>query len=301
VPINRMRILQEANRVKTETSPFHLGSTSVFLLGHRSDKSFSPETNRPEPGRRADWPQRSARGANIGIGFCHRGHGARTPRRQETDGGTRRRDGVLVIRDWWLGFDEGRLAAKRRKRRKNRTAEDGGRIVSQGHGARTQRRQETGGCGARSARPTSGSGAEAARGAHGPPQAQARKPRAERTAHLKLGRGSRARSARPTSSSGAEAARGAHGPPQAQARKPRAERTAHLRLRRGSRARSARPTSGSGAEAARGAHGPPQAQARKPRAERTAHLTRLAGARRSWASPTSFLRGRRATAVRRPR
>jgi hypothetical protein len=44
-----MRILQEANRVKTETSPFHLGSTSVFLLGHRSDKSFSPETNRPEP------------------------------------------------------------------------------------------------------------------------------------------------------------------------------------------------------------------------------------------------------------
>jgi hypothetical protein len=49
VPINRMRILQEANRVKTETSPFHLGSTSVFLLGHRSDKSFSPETNRPEP------------------------------------------------------------------------------------------------------------------------------------------------------------------------------------------------------------------------------------------------------------
>jgi hypothetical protein len=69
------------------------------------------------------------------------GHGARTPRRQETGGGTRRRDGVLVIRDWWLGFDEGRLAAKRRKRRKNRTAEDG--LCHRGHGARTQRKQET--------------------------------------------------------------------------------------------------------------------------------------------------------------
>jgi hypothetical protein len=49
VPINRMKILQEASRVNTETIRFHFGSTSVALLCHRSDKSFSPETNRPEP------------------------------------------------------------------------------------------------------------------------------------------------------------------------------------------------------------------------------------------------------------
>ena len=44
-----MKILQETSRVNTETIRFHLGSTSVLLLCHRSDKSFSPETNRPEP------------------------------------------------------------------------------------------------------------------------------------------------------------------------------------------------------------------------------------------------------------
>jgi hypothetical protein len=49
----------------------------------------------------------------------------------------------LVIRDWWLGFDEGRLAAKKRKGRKNRTADDGGGLCHRGHGARTQRTQET--------------------------------------------------------------------------------------------------------------------------------------------------------------
>ena len=44
-----MKILQETSRVNTETSRFHSGSTSLALLCHRSDKSFSPETNRPEP------------------------------------------------------------------------------------------------------------------------------------------------------------------------------------------------------------------------------------------------------------
>ena len=37
--------------MKTETSPFHLGSTSLVLLCSRSEKAFSPETNRPEPER----------------------------------------------------------------------------------------------------------------------------------------------------------------------------------------------------------------------------------------------------------
>ena len=50
VLLNRMRILQETNRVKTETSPFRLGSTSVFLLCHQADKSFAPETD----GQRTD-------------------------------------------------------------------------------------------------------------------------------------------------------------------------------------------------------------------------------------------------------
>jgi len=44
-----MKILQESSRVNTETSRFHFGSASVALLCHRSDKYFSPETNRPEP------------------------------------------------------------------------------------------------------------------------------------------------------------------------------------------------------------------------------------------------------------
>ena len=45
----RTQSRKESNRVKTATIPFHLGSTSVALLCHRSYKSFSPETNCPEP------------------------------------------------------------------------------------------------------------------------------------------------------------------------------------------------------------------------------------------------------------
>jgi hypothetical protein len=53
-------------------------------------------TERTEDGRLTeDWPQKSARGAKIRVGGCHRGHGARTQRRKETNRVSHRADPSL--------------------------------------------------------------------------------------------------------------------------------------------------------------------------------------------------------------
>jgi len=80
VPINRMRILQESNRVSTETIPISDRPRSSSCA---ADRISLFHRRRTVPNRRTEgWPRRGAKGAKIGIGGCHRGHEARTQRRK---------------------------------------------------------------------------------------------------------------------------------------------------------------------------------------------------------------------------